>query len=266
MKIGIVSRTATYWPLYLLERDGAVELVELGSTSAGIDALLERRVDIAATCPDVLIATGASVRIAAGLVDRPPAWLVARPAAATVADLRGRRVATTAPRGSVSIFLRALLRAHGLERGAYEEVVVGPTPAQAAALERGAVDAAMLTVPFDEPLAARGFRRLAHAGDTLGPCAFTTLNVREGWTRAAGDAWRALSAALAGAVARLGDEPGRERERPILADATRVAVGAAPRISFGTALDPAAVERLIALLRLEGEAIRAPAAAFLEAG
>ncbi len=46
MRVGIVSRTATYWPFYLAQRAGLLEragfeltLVELGSTSAGLAAL-----------------------------------------------------------------------------------------------------------------------------------------------------------------------------------------------------------------------------------
>ncbi|HEX9436290.1 MAG TPA: ABC transporter substrate-binding protein [Candidatus Limnocylindria bacterium] len=250
--VGIVSRTATYWPLYLLAREGVVDLVELGSTAAGVDALLDHRVDVAATCPDVLIARGAPLRIAAGLVDRPPAWLVARAGVPSVAELRGRRVATTAAQGSVSIFLRAFLRAHGLARGDYAEVVVGPTPLQALALERGEVDAAMLTAPIDERLVARGFRRLAHVGDALGPCAFTTVNVRAGWTSS--DPWVPLRDAFAGAIARLRDDDGRARELAVLAEETASAPAAPPRVTYDARVDASALERLLGFLRAEGVA------------
>ena len=122
-RVGIVSRTATYVPFYRLG-DG-VEIVELGSTAAGLAALLSGEIEVAATCPDALIASGAKLRIGAGLVDRPPTSIVASAAAADVADLRGCRIGTTAAHGSVSIFLRAALRRHGLERRDYTEVVCG---------------------------------------------------------------------------------------------------------------------------------------------
>ncbi|HZC30491.1 MAG TPA: ABC transporter substrate-binding protein [Gaiellaceae bacterium] len=262
MRSGIVSRTATYWPLYLLERDGVVELVELGSTAAGVDALLAGRVDLAATCPDVFIARGAPVRIASGLVDRPPAWIVARPEVADLADLRGRRIATTAPAGSVSIFLRGLLRECGLGREDYREVVVGTTPAQSEALMAGRVDAAMLTVPFDEPLAALGFQRLAYVGDALGPAAFTTVNVRAGWT--ASDEWPSLRDALANAVSRLASNDGRARELRALADATGQALTAAPRIEHDERIPTAGLERLLELMRLEGAPPDATASRLVE--
>lgn len=228
-RVGIVSRTATYEPFYRL--GDAVELVELGSTAAGVEALSANEVDVAATCPDALIASGADLRVGAGLIDRPPTSIVARAAVASVADLRRRRIGTTAAHGSVSIFLRAAVRAHGLQRGDYTEVVVGPTPLQAAALERGDIDAAMLTAPFDAQLAARGFRVLLDVGAELGPCAFTTLNVRSGWT--ADPQWRALIRDLERAI--------RETAGPLVYDLR---------------VDRGAIERLLSLMRDDGIEVR----------
>ncbi|MDE3113601.1 MAG: ABC transporter substrate-binding protein [Chloroflexota bacterium] len=264
LRCGIVSRTATYWPLYLMARDGLVELVELGSTAAGVDALLGDRVDCAATCPDELMASGAPLRIGAGLVARPPTSLLARASFDSVASLRGARIATTSARGSVSTFLRAFLRAAGLEPRDYTQVAVGPTPAQADALERGTVDAAMVTFPFDERLERSGSRKLADVGDQLGPCAFTTINVREGWTRS--EEWPAFRGALAGAMARLADAHGRARELDALAEGTRGEVRTPPRVGYDAAVDLAAVERLIAFMRDDGTAVQGGAAAHVERG
>jgi ABC-type nitrate/sulfonate/bicarbonate transport system substrate-binding protein len=252
VRVGIVSRTVTYWPFYLMARDGApIELVLLGSTSAGVDALLAGRVDVAATCPDVLIERGAPLRIAGGLVDRPPATVVGRPGLGHVADLRGLRVATTQAKGSVSVYLRALLRAHGLGDGDYQQVVCGPTPDQAAVLERGEVDAAMLTFPFDDSLTRRGFVRLARVGDILGGCAFTTLNVRPGFT--ATEAWDSFSAGLARTVKALADPTTMAGALAVLAEETGVPVDAPPRdIGYDTRVNIASVDRLLAFMRADG--------------
>jgi ABC-type nitrate/sulfonate/bicarbonate transport system substrate-binding protein len=263
----MVSPTVTYWPLYLMARDGApIELVLLGSTAAGVDALLAGRVDVAATCPDVLIERGAPVRIAGGLVDRPPATVVGRPGLGDVAELRGLRVATTQARGSVSVYLRALLRARGLGEGDYEQVVCGPTPEQAAALQRGDVDAAMLTFPFDESLIRSGFVRLACVGDMLGGCAFTTLNVRPGFSATEG--WRSFRAGLARAVEELADSARMAGALGVLAEQTGVPVDAPPRdIGYDTTVNIASVERLLAFMRADGaSARRVPARDLLDVG
>jgi len=251
-----VSRTVTYWPLYLMARDVApIELVLLGSTAAGVDALLAGRVDVAATCPDALIEREAPLRIAGGLVDRPPATVVGRPGLGDVTDLRGLRVATTQARGSVSVYLRALVRSQGLGDGDYEQVVCGPTPEQAAALERGDVDAAMLTFPFDESLIRRGFVRLARVGDMLGGCAFTTLNVRLGFSATAG--WRSFRAGLARAVDELIDPANVAGALALLAEETGVPVDAPPRdIAYDTTVNIASVERLLAFMHADGAGAR----------
>jgi ABC-type nitrate/sulfonate/bicarbonate transport system substrate-binding protein len=250
-----------------MARDGApIELVLLGSTSAGVDALLAGRVAVAATCPDVLIERGAPLRIAGGLVDRPPATVVGRPGLGHVADLRGLRVATTQAKGSVSVYLRALLRAHGLGDGDYQQVVCGPTPDQAAALERGEVDAAMLTFPFDEALTRRGFVRLARVGDMLGGCAFTTLNVRPGFGTT--EAWRSLRAGLARAAEELADPTRLAGALAVLAKETGVSCDLSPRdIAYDTTVNIAGVERLLGFMRNEdASARRVPARELLDVG
>jgi NitT/TauT family transport system substrate-binding protein len=181
LRVGIVSWTATYWPYYVGLSEGVfgqagleVEMVTLGTTAAGVAALLEERVDIAATCPDAVVEAatqGQPLRVAGGLIDRPVSSVVVIPEVASVHALRGWRVAVSDLRGSVSIVLRAFLRAHGLERAEYEQVIIGTTPAQVAALEAGDVDAAMVTHPFEARLLAKGFRRRGRVADVVGACA-----------------------------------------------------------------------------------------------
>ncbi len=263
LRVGIVSRTATYWPLYLMAEEHAVDLVALGSTSAGVDALLDRRVDVAATCPDALIANGAPLGVACGLVDRPPTTIVAAPGIRSVADLRGRRVATTQPSGSVSVFLRAALRALGVAPADYTQVVCGPTPAQADALAGGQVDAAMLTFPFDRELVARGFVPLADVGAVLGPCAFTTLNVRRGFTSA--PEWRPFHDAVVRQAAALRDAGGQAAALDVLARATGIRVDAPPaRLVFDARAPAVGLERLVALMRDDGTAVGGAARTYLE--
>jgi NitT/TauT family transport system substrate-binding protein len=271
LQVGIVSRTATYWPLYLAEREGlfarhglSVVLVELGRTSAGPPALVARTIDVAATCPDTVVEAadrGEPVCIGGGLADRPLASLVARAGVPDVRGLRGRRIAVTESRGSVSLFLRAALRGAGLAPGDYRSVVSGTTPAQLAALRAGAVDAAMLTSPHDAGAVASGLQRLAHVGDLLGPCAFTTYNVRRGAT---GDAtWAAFTAALEDAGTMLRDPAARAAAIEALGVATGLrdaALGDAYAscivrrdvFAFGTGLDPGGLARLLTWMRADG--------------
>jgi NMT1/THI5 like len=273
LRVGIVSWTATYWPYYVGLSEGVfrqagleVELVTLGTTAAGVAALLDERVDIAATCPDAVVegaTRGEPLRVAGGLIDRPVSSVVAIPEIETVGALRGRRVAVSDLRGSVSIVLRAFLRARGLARGDYDQVVIGTTPAQVAALEAGEVDAAMLTHPFEARLLAKGFRRLGGVADAVGACAFTTLNARAGFQLGA------VQEALGQVDAMLYDKGQRPRVQASLAAATRLPEAALQEaaqvyldqggvLARGGRLDPVGFTRLLDLMRADGLTVFPP--------
>jgi ABC-type nitrate/sulfonate/bicarbonate transport system substrate-binding protein len=268
-----VSWTATYWPYYVGLSEGVfrqagleVELVTLRTTAAGVAALLDERVDIAATCPDAVVEAatrGESLRVAGGLIDRPVSSVVAVPGIESVEALRGRRVAVSDLRGSVSIVLRAFLQARGLERRDYEQVVIGTTPAQMAALEGGEVDAAMLTHPFEAHLLAKGFRRLGRVADAVGACAFTTLNVQAGFQI------RALQEALGQVDGMLYDNGQRPRVLASLAAATGLPEAALHEaaqvyldqggvLARGGQLDQVGLRRLLDLMRADGMAVSPP--------
>jgi ABC-type nitrate/sulfonate/bicarbonate transport system substrate-binding protein len=273
LRVGIVSWTATYWPYYVGLSEGVfrqadlqVELVTLGTTAAGVAALLDERVDIAATCPDGVVEAatqGQPLRVAGGLIDRPVSSVLASPQVDRVEALRGRRVAVSDLRGSVSIVLRAFLRGHGLARGDYKQVVIGTTPAQVAAVEAGEVDAAMLTHPFEARLLAKGFRRLGRVADVVGACAFTTLNVRAGFQLGA------LREALRQVDEILYDAGKRPRVLASLAAATRLPETALDEaaqlyldqggvLARGGRLDHVGFRRLLDLMRGDGLGVFPP--------
>jgi len=281
LRFGIVSKTATYWPHYVGLQQGffAAERIDLqvevlGSTVAGVSALLEDRVDIAGTCPDILIvhaSQGAALRVAGGIINRPVSSLLAAPFLRSFSDLRGRRVAVTEPRGSVSIFLKAVLRRNGLAEDDYKPVVCSTTPQQVAALERGEVDAAMLTHPFEKRLLARGFNRLARIGDELGTGAFTTLNVRTGFT--ASPVWPRLRSALGAsdaflrshrteslaALAEWTGVPAEEQE-----EAYELYAGSSDVLARSGELDLSGFERLLTFMAEDGIEVKGKAGDFLD--
>jgi ABC-type nitrate/sulfonate/bicarbonate transport system substrate-binding protein len=271
VRVGIVSWTATYWPYYLGRQEGLfaaagleVDLVTLGTTAAGVDALLAGRVEVAATCPDAVVeaaSRGEGLRVAGGLVDVPVSSVVAAPGIHRVSDLRGRRVAVTDLRGSVSIVLRAFLRQQGLPPEDYQQVVIGTTPAQAQALREGQVHAAMLTHPFEAPLLADAFQRLGRVGEQIGACAFTTLNVRAGF--AAEPGWAALLDGLGRVDRVLYDPAQRDIVVASLAEATGLPdqalneaydlyITAGGVLARAGRLDVGGFERLLAFMRADG--------------
>jgi sulfonate transport system substrate-binding protein len=87
----------------------------------------------------------------------------------TVADLRGKVIATNAIGGAVDIAARAMLRKHGLEDKRDVTIVEARFPAMEAMLREGKVDAAGLVQPFYHEAASRGgLRTLFTQRDAVG--------------------------------------------------------------------------------------------------
>ncbi len=227
---GMVSPTATYWLHYIAQARGlyaaeglTIENYPTGSTGGGVVALEAGRVDVASNCPDYVVAAverGAALAIVGGVVHRPVSAIIAQPDVPDLAALRGRRVAVTEQIGGVSSLFKAILRRHGLGPGDYQLCIVGGTPAQAEALRQRAVDAAMLTHPFEARLVAEGFRLLGYTSDYWADYAFTTLNVRRDWAEEQADALVALLRATARAGRWLFEPAHAAEAQAILAQAT----------------------------------------------
>lgn len=230
LRYGMVSTTATYWNLYLAQREGlfAREGLELrtpltGSTGATVQQLLEGELDLAGCSPDEVVSAklrGHDVVVIGGIIHRPVSWIVGRPGLSALHELRGARVGVNQTRGSVSMVLRAVLRRAGLGAGDYRQVVVGSTPAMAEALRRGEVDAAMLTAPFDLELAREGFALLANVGESFPTYAFTTVNARREWVLAHEAEVAAFFRATRAAGERIAGPDGREASLRALAAGT----------------------------------------------
>ena len=93
--------------------------------------------------------------------------VVAAPEIASLADLRGKTIAITNLTASDDYAWRAAVRAHGVSPDEVTAVTAQTTANSFAALTSGAVQAAVLSPPFDEQAERQGFRNLAWAADYL---------------------------------------------------------------------------------------------------
>ncbi len=97
----------------------------------------------------------------------------------------------------------------------------------------------------------------------LGPCAFTTLNVRRGFTSA--PEWRPFHDAVVRQAAALRDAGGQAAALDVLARATGIRVDAPPaRLVFDARAPAVGLERLVALMRDDGTAVGGAARTYLE--
>jgi ABC-type nitrate/sulfonate/bicarbonate transport system substrate-binding protein len=162
VRFGVVGVPSTtyYAPLVVAQQKGffTQQGVQLEQTVIGPDDNLVRAAAGGALnlgIPEASIAIngnahGAPVKVVACLTDRYPYDLFVRQGLKSYAELKGKTVAhwTVAPEVSVAL-IRRLMSTGGLNEGDYNLVAGGALAARYAALSKGAVDAAILTAPFN---------------------------------------------------------------------------------------------------------------------
>lgn len=85
----------------------------------------------------------------------------------SVADLKGRTIGVTSLGGSMDYTAREILAKKGLNPAQDVRIVGLGETEQAAGLESGALQGAMLTPPYDAIMEQKGFRRLVFAADLI---------------------------------------------------------------------------------------------------
>jgi NitT/TauT family transport system substrate-binding protein len=136
MRAGIISQALTA---------GNVEFATFGGTTIA---------NIVRGFPFRIVFTGYKAYISS---------LYVKPDIPDIKGLKGKRVGVSSFGTATDLLLRDVLKRNGLEGGRDVVVLtVGGTPTRYAALEKGAIDGAMLTPPFTFALGHLGFRELVN--------------------------------------------------------------------------------------------------------
>jgi NitT/TauT family transport system substrate-binding protein len=119
--------------------------VILQATSGALDMTVEGAfVDVIRA-----IEKGAPLAIVRVLVQTPPYELLAKPSIKSIRELKGKTVSIGGPKDVTRIYLNRMLGRNGLKDSDVDLVYAGASSARLSALESGAVDAAILTAPFN---------------------------------------------------------------------------------------------------------------------
>jgi ABC-type nitrate/sulfonate/bicarbonate transport system substrate-binding protein len=111
--------------------------------------------------------TGVPVRVVMFTFDKIIFTLHVLPTIKSIADLKGKRVAVNRPVTTDAVFARAALERAGVDSSTVTFGSMVATSTRFAALKSGAVEAAVLTPPFDALAVKEGYRSLAQASDVL---------------------------------------------------------------------------------------------------
>lgn len=167
------SESTSTLPITVAQHLGyyAEEAIELDvrpmPPNVGMAALLSGEVHYSSAATSALTAAarGAPVRLVIALADRPSHVLVGAKGMTSPEQLRGGAIASSSPGGVQYRESLAALRHFGLDPQAVTLVSMPNDAVRQAALESGAAQAAVLTVPFNIKLEREGYPRLLNFGE-----------------------------------------------------------------------------------------------------
>jgi ABC-type nitrate/sulfonate/bicarbonate transport system substrate-binding protein len=147
-----------------------VELIVTGQGGVpGMGALLAGDIQLLGSSGDLLVSgalRGADTVIIAGVVNKGLQRILTKPDIKTPADLKGKRVGVTRIGAISHVVLRMMLPRWKLNESDVQVMQVGSSPNMLASLDRGGIDAAVLTIPSMFVAEDRGYRVLLDMADT----------------------------------------------------------------------------------------------------
>jgi ABC-type nitrate/sulfonate/bicarbonate transport system substrate-binding protein len=152
------SASANLWPVFIginkglfAEQDIKIDLVYVQSSAAVIQQLTAGSLDVTMSTglvdPIRAIEKGAPIAIVRFESQSPPYALLARPTIKSLRELKGKVISLGGAKDITRIYVERMLAPSGIKPGEFDMVFAGATSARAAALQSGAVDAAILLPP-----------------------------------------------------------------------------------------------------------------------
>jgi NitT/TauT family transport system substrate-binding protein len=235
VSVGSVDATsANLWPLHIAAKNGyfddanlKIDLVFAQSNASVIQQLAAGSYSVAPSAgmvdPIRAIDKGAPVALVRIVIQAPPYALLVKPEIKTIGDLKGKTIIIGGPKDITRIFTERMFEPHGLHSGDYDYVFAGATSARFSALQSGAVDAALLTVPFNFYAESAGFTNLGFTFDYLPDMPFAGMAVNRTWAEANTDVLKRFLAAYTKGVAWFDDVKNREAAVQIQVDTSKIA-------------------------------------------
>ena len=177
IRMGLSSVSALHSAVWVAEQKGLfrkygidTEVIVTGQGAAtGISALLANDIQVVASAGDALVAStlqGADTVMIAGVVNKGLQRIMARSEIKTTAELKGKKIGVTRIGAVSHSVLLMMLPRWKMSVNDVQVMQLGSSPNMLAALDRGGIDAAVLTIPSMFVAEDRGYRVLVDMGDT----------------------------------------------------------------------------------------------------
>lgn len=177
IRIGLSSISAIHGATWVAEHKGFfrkhgldAEVIVTGQGgTAGVSALIAGDIQFSSNAGDAIINAnlrGADTIVIAALVNKGLQRVMARSDIRSPTDLKGKKVGVTRFGAVSHLVLQLMLQRWGMDPNDVQVLQVGSSPAMIASLDKGGIDAAVLTVPSVFVAEDRGYRVLADLAET----------------------------------------------------------------------------------------------------
>ncbi len=185
------SASANSWPSNVAIEKGFFaaegikpDVVFVQSNAAVIQQLAAASINISTNSglvdPIRAIEKGAPLAIIRIEVQKPPYALLAKASIKSIKDLKGKLISLGGAKDITRIFVERMLEPNGVKPGEFDMTFAGATSARFAALQAGAVDAAILTPPYNFHAQSSGFNNLGLAVEYI-DMPFAGIAVNTNW-------------------------------------------------------------------------------------
>lgn len=175
--MGLSSVSALHSAVWVAEQKGLfrkhgidAEVIVTGQGgTAGIGALLANDIQIVSSAGDLLVAAalrGGDTVMVAGVVNKGLQRILTKPDIKTPADLKGKRVGVTRIGAVSHVVLLMMLQRWKMSPNDVQVMQVGSSPNMLVSLDKGGIEAAVLTIPSMFVAEDRGYRILIDMADT----------------------------------------------------------------------------------------------------
>src|SRR5262245_43584457 len=232
--VGITGTpNALAWPFYIAIEKGffaaediTVDKIFAPSSAAVILQATAGALDmtVEGAFVDVIraIERGAPLAIVRIMVQTPPYELLAKPSIKSLKELKGKVISIGGQKDVTRVYLNRILEPNGLKDSDVDLVYAGASSARWTALATGAVDAAMLTSPFNFKAADDGFTVVGRTADYITDLPQGGTTVNRSWAASHVSTLRRFLAAFNRGFDWFQDRGNRDEAIAILARASRV--------------------------------------------
>jgi NitT/TauT family transport system substrate-binding protein len=234
LELGAVgSANSVVWPHYIAEAKGfyaaeglSVDLYYSQSGSAMLQALTAGSTTMGMEAgiadPMNAFASGAGIAIVRIDGQTGPYAVMAKKEFKSIKDLKRHIVTVDGSKGATMVYFNKMLAGNGMTRADVDFVYAGSTAARFAALQSGAVDAAILTAPQLFTATDLGFVNLGYAIDYAKDVPFTAAVANTAWLAAHRDIAKEYLDAETKAILWFDDDKNKSEACAILLKATKM--------------------------------------------